>query len=63
MALSNLQPHISNNINEVIRAVLKPLLFFYEKISHAPEAQKAQKARKAQRRNQTKVKNATSKQK
>ena len=60
MALSNLQPHISNNINEVIRAVLKPLLFFYEKISHAPEAQKA---RKAQKRNQAKVKNATSKQK
>ena len=60
MALSNLQPHISNNINEVIRAVLKPLLFFYEKISHAPEAQKAQKA---QKRNQAKVKNATSKQK
>ena len=57
MALSNLQPHISNNINEVIRVVLKPLLFFYEKISHAPEAQKAQK------RNQAKVKNATSKQK
>ena len=37
----------SSNINEVIRAVLNFLLFFYEKILHARKAQKAQKAQKA----------------
>ena len=49
--------HSSSNINEVIRAVLNPLFFFYEKILHAP------KAPKAQRRNQAKAQNATSEQK
>ena len=47
----------SSNINEVIRAVLNPLLFFYEKILHAPKAPKPQK------RDQPKVQNATSEQK
>ena len=37
----------SSNINEVIRAVLNLLLFFYEKISHAQAAQKALKTPKA----------------
>ena len=41
--------HKSSNINEVIRAVLNPLLFFYEKISHSPKAKKAQKALKGQK--------------
>ena len=40
----------SSNVNEVIRAALNPLFFFYEKIS-----QKAQKAQKAQRRIQIKA--------
>ena len=31
-------------VNEVNRAVLNPLFFFYEKISHAQKAQIAQKA-------------------
>ena len=49
------QWHNSSNIkNEVIRAVLNPFLFFYEKISHA---------QKAQKRNQAKAQNATSEQK
>ena len=48
--------NFSSSINEVIRAVLNPLLFFYEKISHA------QKAQKAQKRNQVKAQNATSEQ-
>ena len=43
----------SSNTNEAIRAVLNPLLFFYEKISHA---------QKAQKRNQVKAQNATSEQ-
>ena len=45
-------------VNEVNRAVLNPLFFFYEKISHAQKAQIAQKApkvHKAQRRIQTKA--------
>ena len=38
----------SSNINEVISAVLNFLyIFFYEKISHTPKAQKAPKALKA----------------
>ena len=51
--------NFSSNINEVIRAVLNSLFFyfFYEKILHAP------KAPKAQRRNQAKAQNATSEQK
>ena len=53
-----------NNVNEVIRAVLKSLFFSiyfffcYKRILHAA---KAPKAPKAQRRNQAKAKNATSK--
>ena len=56
----------SRNIDEVIRAVLNPLLFFYEKISHAPKPSKAPKgpkAQKTQKHNRPKVKNATRKQK
>ena len=34
---------ISSNINEVIRAVLNFLLFFYEKILHAPKSTKSTK--------------------
>ena len=41
--------HKSSNINEVIRAVSNPLLFFYEKISHSPKVKKAQKASKGQK--------------
>ena len=36
--------NLSSNINEVIRAVLNPLLFFYEKILHSPKHQKHKKA-------------------
>ena len=57
---------LSSNINEVIWAVLNPLLFFYQKISHAPKApkpQKASKVQKAQKHNHAKVQNATSEQK
>ena len=50
----------SSNINEVIRAVINPLFFFYKNILHA---QKAPKAQKAQKRNQAKLQNATSEQK
>ena len=56
----------NSNINEVIRAALNSLFFFYKKISHAPKApkaQKAQKVQKVQKRNQAKVQNATSEQK
>ena len=49
----------SNNVNEVIRAVLNSLFFFYEKILNAP---KAPKAPKSQGRNQTKAQNTTSEQ-
>ena len=63
---------ISSNINEVIRAVLNFLLFFYEKILHAPKSTKStkqhqkapkstkkhQKAQKVQKRNQAKAQNA-----
>ena len=41
----------SSNVNEVIRAALNSLFFFYEKILLAPKAPKAPKASKAQRRN------------
>ena len=37
----------SSNINEVIRAVLNFLLFFYEKISHAPKRTKSTKSTKS----------------
>ena len=61
-----------SNVNEVIRAVLSFLLFFYEKISQAQKSisstkkhqkhKKAQKSTKryknAQKRNQTKAQNA-----
>ena len=39
--------NFSSNINEVIRAVLNSIFFFYEKISHAPKALKAPKLQKA----------------
>ena len=42
----NIPADISSNINEVIRAVLNFLFFFYEKILHAQNAQKAQKTQK-----------------
>ena len=38
--------NFSSNTNEVISAVLNPLLFFYEKILHAQKPQKAPKAQK-----------------
>ena len=44
----------SSLIDEVIRAVLDPLIFFYKKILHTPKTPKAQKAlktQKAQKRN------------
>ena len=61
--------NFSSNINEVIRAVLNFLLFFYEEISHAQisikkhkKAQKStktyKKAPKVQKHNQAKVQNA-----
>ena len=36
--------NLSSNTNEVTRAVLNPLLFFYEKILHSPKHQKHKKA-------------------
>ena len=39
---------LSSNINEVIRAVLNSLFFFYKKISQAPKARKARKAKETQ---------------
>ena len=42
--------NFSNNVNEVIRAVLNS--FFHEKILHAPEAPKASEA---QKRNEAKA--------
>ena len=41
----------SSNVNEVIRAALNSLFFFYEKILLVPKAPKAPKVSKAQRRN------------
>ena len=49
---------MSSNINEVIRAVLNLLLFFYKKISHAPKAQKHNQAKVQNANKRTKVKNA-----
>ena len=40
---------LSSNANEVIRAVLTFLVFFYKNISHAQKVQKAQKGQKAQK--------------
>ena len=61
----------SSNINEVIRAVLNFLLFFYEKILHAPKStkkhqkhKKHKNATKQKHKNankQTKIKNALKK--
>ena len=63
--------NISSNINEVIRAVLKFLLFFYQKTSHAqkkyqktPKRTKSTKTSlsKCKKRNKrTKIKNALKK--
>ena len=54
---------MSSNTNEVIRAVLNFLLFFYKKISDTPKTHRAQKVQKAQNRNQAKIQNTTSEQK
>ena len=54
-AFEKVADNSSSNINEVVRAVLNSLLFFYEKICHAPKAQKASKVPKAQKRNQAKA--------
>ena len=43
----NWDSSVSSNINEVVKAVLNSLLFFYQKISHAPKAQKAPKSTKS----------------
>ena len=54
----------SSNVNEVFRAVLNSLFFFYKKILHAPKAPKAPKSTKTQpskstnRYRRTKIKNA-----
>ena len=48
----------SSNINEIIRAVLNALLYFYEKISHEPKALKALKALKSIKAPRQKHKNA-----
>ena len=47
----------SSNVNEVVRAVLNSLIFFffYENFLHAPKAPKVPKALKAQKRNQAKA--------
>ena len=50
--IKNLDSKRGSNVNEVIRAVLNSLFFFYKKILHA------QKAQKAQRHNQAKAQNA-----
>ena len=47
-----------SNINEVIRALLNTLLFFYKMISHAPKAQKHNQAKVQNANKRTKVKNA-----
>ena len=61
---------LSSNVNEVIRIVLKPLIFFYKKILRAPKAPKASKAPKStktqsskstKRYEQTKIKNSLKK--
>ena len=46
-----LMPATSSNINEVIRAVLNSLFFFfYEKILHAPKSTKSTKSIKSIKR-------------
>ena len=51
--------YLSSNINEVIKTVLNFLLFFYQKILHAPKStkkhKKHQKAQNAQKHNQAKA--------
>ena len=50
--------------NEVIRAVLNPLFFFYKKILHAPKATKSTKtqpSKNTKRYTRTKIKNALKK--
>ena len=42
----------------VIRAILNFLLFFYEKILHAPKSTKSIKSTKSQKRNEAKAQNA-----
>ena len=54
-AFEKVADNSSSNINEVIRAVLNSLLFFYEKICHTSKAQKASKVPKAQKRNHAKA--------
>ena len=44
--LCSLPVHTSSNINEVIKTVLNFLLFFYEKILHAPKSTKSIKSTK-----------------
>ena len=49
----------SSNINEVFKTVLNFLLFFCEKILHAPKSTKKHKTQKSpQKRNQAKAQNA-----
>ena len=51
----------SSNINEVFKTVLNFLLFFCEKILHAPKStknQKPKKKKKKKKRNQAKAQNA-----
>ena len=52
---------ISSNINEVIRAVLNFLLFFYEKISHTQKEQKSNQGKAQNANKRTKIKNALKK--
>ena len=55
---------VSSNINEVIRAVLNPLFFFYKTILHAPKAQNHKNATKQKHKNankRTKIKNVLKK--
>ena len=49
--------NFSGNINEVIRANLNFLFFFYKKIWHSQKAPKSQKVQKAQKHNQAKAQN------
>ena len=54
---------MSSNVNEVIRAVLNSLFFFFlQKDFARSKSTKSIKALKAQRRNQANVQNATSEQ-
>ena len=46
---------VSSNINEVIRAVLNSLFFFYKKILYAPKSTKSTKSTKTQPSKNTKT--------